>query len=136
VVVAPSCTAEGSRGIKCTKCDEVKIVGAIAKDKHNYVTLSEAIAPTCEAPGKSESKLCVTCGNKSEVTVYEALGHKDADKDKKCDNCDAQIYGGSKYCKCLCHNESVFMKFIYRIIKFFWKLFKINRACECGFKHY
>lgn len=38
-------------------------------------------------------------------------------------------------CSCNCH-ESGFMGFIWKIINFFNKLFKIDKNCVCGIKHY
>ncbi len=35
-------------------------------------------------------------------------------------------------CTHLCHKGG----FIWRIVRFFWKLFKINRNCSCGVAHY
>lgn len=38
-------------------------------------------------------------------------------------------------CDCNCH-KSGFMSFIWKIVRFFWKLFKMNPVCECGAAHY
>ena len=38
-------------------------------------------------------------------------------------------------CDHLCH-KSGFMGFIWKIVQFFWKLFKMNPVCECGAAHY
>ncbi|MBQ7116588.1 MAG: leucine-rich repeat domain-containing protein [Clostridia bacterium] len=38
-------------------------------------------------------------------------------------------------CSHLCH-KSGFMGFIWKIVQFFWELFKINPVCECGIAHY
>ncbi len=38
-------------------------------------------------------------------------------------------------CSCNCH-KSGFMGFLWKIINFFNKLFKMNPVCECGVKHY
>lgn len=38
-------------------------------------------------------------------------------------------------CSHICH-QSGFMGFIWNIVKFFWKLFKMNPVCECGAAHY
>lgn len=40
-------------------------------------------------------------------------------------------------CSCLCHNENPFIKgFIYPIVRFFWKIFGMNKTCSCGERHY
>lgn len=41
----------------------------------------------------------------------------------------------STYCTCICH-KSGFMGFIYKIERIFWKLFRINKYCDCGAEHY
>lgn len=40
-----------------------------------------------------------------------------------------------KDCSCMCHKTG-FLSFIYKIVNFFWKLFKINPSCACGVNHY
>lgn len=38
-------------------------------------------------------------------------------------------------CDCMCHKTG-FAGFIYKIMKVFWKLFRINKTCDCGVAHY
>ena len=38
-------------------------------------------------------------------------------------------------CSHICHKSGI-AKFFYKILRFFWKLFKINKVCDCGFEHY
>lgn len=38
-------------------------------------------------------------------------------------------------CNHMCH-KSGFMGFIWKILRFFYKLFKINPVCDCGVRHY
>lgn len=38
-------------------------------------------------------------------------------------------------CSCGCHKEG-FMGMLYKIVIFFWRLFKINPVCSCGVAHY
>lgn len=38
-------------------------------------------------------------------------------------------------CSCSCHKKG-FMAFIWKILNFFYKLFKINPVCKCGIAHY
>ena len=72
-----------------------------------------------------------------EAFYLEPLGHEDANNNGKCDTCNATVKNdASDSCGCACHKESGFMKFIYKILRFFWKLFKINKTCGCGYTHY
>ena len=41
----------------------------------------------------------------------------------------------SEGCTCRCHKDG-FENFIYKILRIFWKIFKINEDCVCGAKHY
>ncbi len=38
-------------------------------------------------------------------------------------------------CDCVCHKDRI-MKVVYAIVRVFWKLFKINPACDCAIAHY
>jgi hypothetical protein len=61
-----------------------------------------------------------------------AKGHINKNGDGKCDNCD-YIYDNT--CDHMCH-KSGFNGFIWKIVRFFWNLFKMNPVCECGVAHY
>lgn len=41
----------------------------------------------------------------------------------------------SENCKCNCHKGG-FMSFIWKILRFFYKLFRTNKVCGCGIAHY
>ena len=136
IIDEPTCTEPGREFIKCTRCDEMLFIREIDKTGHHYITLSPAVDPTCDTPGKKVSRYCAACGYEDIGAVIPALGHKDEDGNEKCDVCSALLYNASDYCKCMCHNDSGIMKIIYSVVWFFWKLFKINPACACGFEHY
>ncbi len=38
-------------------------------------------------------------------------------------------------CNHICHKKGI-AAFFYKIARFFWKMFKINKACDCGIDHY
>ncbi len=65
--------------------------------------------------------------------IEYVLGHNFVDG--VCSRCSAIKDGDSAH-SCICHKTSGFMKFIYKILRFFWKLFKINAVCSCGAAHY
>ena len=65
------------------------------------------------------------------------LGHSDSDNNGECDVCEKNLNGDkTDNCSCMCHKDSGFMKFIYKILRFFWKLFGSNKTCDCGKVHY
>ena len=109
--------------------------------KSTLKTVAE-VKSTCTVGGHKAYEECTRCSF-SEYMVdrdsyyTEPLGHNDNNGDGKCDTCKTTIREDeSKNCGCICHKESGFMKFIYKILKFFWKLFKMNPVCACGHEHY
>lgn len=78
----------------------------------------------------------------SDIDVeYEAKeicsdGHRDSDGDGICDNCNDDISEGISKCTHICHSNSSFLKFIWKLFRFLCKVFGINKYCVCGAKHY
>jgi len=140
-----TCTKNAYVTEQCKVCRDIRIVeteGTMLE--HEYIDC-KAVAPTCEADGHSAYLKCVDCGAvKDKITAaedpsYAATGHSDADSDGKCDECYKLLYeteDGEKSCGCICHKESWIMRIIYKILNFFWKLFKISRTCDCGAVHW
>lgn len=71
---------------------------------------------------------CDICGK----TVSDCA---DKDNDGKCDVCGKDIHESTK-CGCICHkaNQNHFYRVIYKIVRVFWRLFRIN-TCKCGAAH-
>ena len=123
-----TCSKAGSKSHHCSRCDEKSDVTVINKLAHSYKeSVQEA---TCTKDGKKTYN-CSSCGD-SYSEVIAAKGHVDQNGDGKCDNCD-YIYDNT--CDHMCH-KSGFNGFIWKIVRFFWKLFKMNPVCECGVAHY
>ncbi len=153
-----TCAVIGRQERTCAKCDKVEKedipVIAGAHDRANYgkegnnLKKIAATKATCTMPGHHEDTdevvyyyECTRCSyseNANGKYTQPALDHKDNDGDGICDNgCkDSMESINSKADGCICHKDSGFMKFIYSILKFFWKLFKINPVCACGKAHY
>ncbi len=100
---------------------------------------------TCDVAGYVEHyrSTCGTCFLLKDGKFVEAdfkteiqyvLGH-DFNKDGICTRCSAHKDGEGAH-SCLCHKTNWFMKLIYKIVRFFWKLFGINKVCSCGATHY
>ena len=93
-----------------------------------------AVKATCETDGSTEGRYCSECGTVfKEVQVVPATGHGDYNGDGHCDACGKTNDGP---CDCICHKDFWLMKIIYKILQFFWKLFKIGHTCSCGATHY
>ena len=86
-------------------------------------------------PGNREvhSVYCA-CGQQTEQPHSFSQVSEGGEKYNVCSAC------GYRYkltqCKHLCHSTNRFAQFIWKIELFFFKLFRINRICECGEAHY
>lgn len=109
-------------------------------------------AATCTETGLTDGVKCSVCGEtlteQKEITVAD---HVDADSDYICDyGCGHEFAkpadpdqpdtpdepeDPSENCDHLCHKTG-FLGFLWKIVNFFCKLFKINPVCECGAAHY
>ena len=153
----PTYNTTGRGYKKCTICNAVEKVtiaayGNAPEDhKHpelginNNSTLKYVaeVKPTCNVGGHKGYYECTRCSysqyNIDHDSFYiPALGHADKNADGKCDTCKTTLEedSASKNCGCICHKNSGFMKFIYKILRFFWKLFGMNKTCACGVAHY
>lgn len=127
--VGATCKAPGlTEGSHCDACGKViKAQTTIAKLAHKEVAIPGKAA-TCKETGVTEGKKCSVCG---EITVAQTtikkLDHSYVDG--TCNKC-----GDTKAANCshMCHKNN----FIWKILRFFFKLFKIQPVCECGVKHY
>ena len=151
--VAPKCDVAGSYDlvVYCDDCGaeldrDTKTVDALKHSFTKYETTEEA---KCGVEGKEVAYCDNGCGETDEKAI-EALTHTDADGDYKCDNgCghefekpapedptpDTPDEPTDDACDHLCHKGG-FIGFIWKIVKFFSKLFKLNPVCECGVAHY
>ncbi len=110
-----------------------------------YVVTEEA---KCGVAGNSIACCDIGCGATDEKEV-PALKHIDDDGDYLCDHgCgyefekpaapeqpDTPDEPSENDCDHLCH-KSGFIGFVWKIVRFFSKLFRLNPVCECGAAHY
>ncbi len=135
-----TCEAAEQREYVCLLCGE-KVIRFVGEPIDHVWLLQPAEIATCTRPGHREYYRCVRCeqpydDGKGEI-IIEQLKHEDGDGDGKCDECNSKLYNaGESNCGCMCHKEGWLMKLIYKILNFFWKLFKINPSCGCGATHY
>ncbi|MBQ1995973.1 MAG: hypothetical protein II237_07270, partial [Clostridia bacterium] len=129
----------------CGETDEKEIEAL----RHSFTKYEITEEAKCGAEGKEVATCDNGCGETDEKAIA-ALTHKDADGDYKCDNgCghefekpapeeptpDTPDEPTDEVCDHLCHKGG-FIGFIWKIVKFFSKLFKLNPVCECGAAHY
>ena len=129
------CGVEGKEVAACDHgCGETdeKAIEALRHSFTKYEVTEEA---KCGVAGKEVAACDNGCGATDEKAIA-ALTHTDADGDYKCDNgCGHEFENPADACDHLCHKGG-FMGFIWKIVRFFQKLFKMNPVCECGAAHY
>lgn len=132
----------------CTECDYTTYREITAG--HEIKTVGKKDA-TCKEKGYEAYEYCTACYY---ITYKEipVIDHIDNNGDYKCDyGCghefekpaepetpdapDKPDTPTDESCDHLCH-KSGFMGFIWKIIRFFIKLFKTNAVCYCGAAHY
>ena len=132
---APTCTAVGySDGAVCSICSEtIRAQSEIPAKGHKYNNI--VYAPDCTEQGYTEY-FCSVCGDYYTDNYISETGHIDSDGDNYCDVCGTGT-GDNEQSNCshLCH-KSGFMGFIWKIVNFFNKLFRINDVCSCGAAHW
>ncbi len=131
-VVAPTCMNEGYTRHSCSTdgCTASYDTDITAPAGHDYTAV--ITAPTCDDQGYT-TYTCIVCTGTLIADFTDAKGHTDENGDGACDECKADIVGS---CTCLCHTTNWFLKIIYKIIRFIWKLLKISPVCACGTAHY
>lgn len=87
---------------------------------------------TCEKNGYTGDIYCLDCGEKIlEGESKELLDHN-YNADGICEMCGKDR---TENCTHMCHKTG-FMGIIWKILRFFYKLFGSNPVCQCGVKHY
>ena len=129
-----TCVEEGSQRRYCDRCKTWE-VQTIPKGGHNRVA-DEAVEATCTSVGKTAGSHCSLCGYvfvaQKEIPMTD---HMDLNGDGKCEGCNMTMHFDDGTDTCLCHGTG-FRAFIYKIVLIIWKIFKINKTCVCGAKHY
>ena len=129
-----TCVEEGSQRRYCDRCKTWE-VQTIPKGGHNRVA-DEAVEATCTSVGKTAGSHCSLCGYvfvaQKEIPMKD---HMDLNGDGKCEGCNMTMHFDDGKDTCLCHGTG-FRAFIYKIVLIIWKIFKINKTCVCGAKHY
>lgn len=130
---ASTCKETGVLTYTCSCNDSYTEEIAINPNNHIGETeIRDAKDSTCVEKGYAGDTYCLDCGEKIETgKETEKNGHKDVDGNNSCDTCGETL----KECSHICHKTG-FMGFIWKIIRFFFKLFKTNPVCDCGVAHY
>ena len=113
-----TCTQKGlADEVKCSVCGFViQEQKTLPLAEHTPKKVNEA-APQVGVPGYTGDIVCGVCGKLLEYGE------------------EIPALDPSENCSHMCH-EGHFLNFLWKIINFFNKLFKINPVCECGERHY
>ncbi len=135
--VGATCQEYAHNIITCANCDQLneKVYTGNHFAPHSWVIIPGK-APTCTSEGYSDYSRCMTCATIEESAKIPIVPHTDSDNNEVCDTCGGKYISSSKACGCICHNDNFIMVILYKIAHFFWKLFKINKSCNCGTVHY
>lgn len=109
---------------------EIEAVNGFTHTESSWI---EDITPTCTETGARHTE-CTMCKTHIKDEIIPKTQHTDENGDGKCDYCEKQFSTPSA-CSCNCH-KSGFMGFIWKILRFFYKLFGTNKICSCGAVHY
>ncbi len=99
----------------------------------------EGTDSNCTEHGYSDGLYCSICDEI--VSGHEELpldedNHIDEDWNDVCDLCGKEIVYDEEECEHICHSDNFFLRFFWRIARFFSMLFGLNSVCECGAVHY
>ena len=157
--VASTCYKLGREAYTyCNDCESIVGGGAdIPMKNHTYNIFVWVDETTCTTDGLYYYKCSNDgCTSTSDYRVQSAMGHdSDGDWDGYCDRCGFDMTVGcehedtmhrgkcnkchkdfTKECGHACHLNNGNGNGWYRFCLFFWRLFKFNRECKCGYYHY
>lgn len=124
-VTAPTCTENGYTVYTCSVCFNSYRGNETAAQGHDMTDFVVVEAPSCTKKGTQMAE-CTRC-DYVESEKIEETGH--SFENGECIIC------GTTSCTHMCHKTG-FMGFIWKIVRFFWKMFNMNPICECGVNHY
>ena len=127
-----TCLTSGYTTYTC-ECGDSYISDEVGALGHNMKAYEMILEPSCVEEGLEQSK-CSRCDYTEIRSINPTENHLDNNGDGYCDLCDVNL-DSSVNCDCMCHKTGI-MNIIWKILKFFYKLFKINPICECGAAHY
>lgn len=125
-------TKEGVLTYTCSECGDSYTDKIDKTTEHTYN--EKFIAPSCTETGYTV--YTCECGDTYISDYISETGHSDNNNDGTCDGCGIKLSTtDNENCSCNCHKSGL-MGIIWKILRFFYKLFKINPVCACGVAHY
>ncbi len=128
---------------RCTNKDCTETKKEPVKDENGNVVYGphevipiEGKAATCTEDGYTAYTRCVICSESKHSEKIPAIGHVDKNMNGNCDVCNFITNPAIGKCDCFCHSKSSFERFLFDFANFFWKLFKVQKNCQCGVQHW
>jgi hypothetical protein len=128
IITNPTCENVGYTTYFCSVCDYSYTANEKEKLPHDmgaYVVTKQA---SCIEKG-TEKSTCSQCGYYTEKIIDKTQHNYQDGVCKVCHKTKVEN------CSHMCHKKG-FMGFIWKIVRFFWKLFKMNPVCDCEVRHY
>ena len=129
VIREATCTQEGLKGQACLNGCGKAMNGGTVLPKINHTTKPVKVEPTCTEDGYTGNE-CSMCHQVFDKKVLEKTGHKDDNKDAKCDKC------GLILCDHICHKTDIFSKLVWFIARVWYQYLGLSPTCKCGLPHY
>ncbi len=127
----PTCTEPGEEKVKCSQCGYTE-TRKIEPNGHDFIIRISSFDGTCTEDGYVV-RMCIFCNETQKEITSIATGHIDEDSDGYCDKCGEKL---KTDCSCICHKDNAFSRFFYKLFRILWKIFRINKSCDCGAAHY
>lgn len=123
--VAPTCTTAGEKTVYCYDCNKPVGSDEIGFTNHNSGAWNVDFEPAAGRDGQM-TRYCIDCGTPLESKVIVGNNNNpgsgtDNTPDNECDH--------------FCHGTGL-PGFFWKLVRIFWKLFRISPICECGAVHY
>ncbi len=139
ISVTDTCNEDGITYDLCSRCGAKQNYKKFYHTGHLYDYANGEVVQEWEECATDGITIytCTACGD--QITETKPA-HPDANNDYYCDVCEEYIGTSDltpdKTCTCSCHSQLRITAFFYKIKLFVWKLFKVNKVCECGVAHY
>ncbi len=121
-------------GEKCNDCGNIITAQKEipATGDHKNTEIRNAVEATYEVEGYTGDKYCKEC----DTLIEKGTSIPKLEKPTEPDTPDIPDEPNDNNCDHMCHSDSGFVQFFWKIIRFFQKLFKIEQYCDCGVQHW
>jgi len=123
----------------CPNLTKIVLPANITTIEENAFALCDSITDVYFCGNEEQwNSISVDMTNDGNISLLNAnihfnyCTHPNKDGNGICDKCEKLLVD----CGCMCHNDNDFMSILWKIIRFFYQIFGMNKYCECGMAHY